>query len=221
MPRTPRKVPPTAVPEVADEAARLVGSLFRHLHRVPDLQSAILFGSSVDGTFDKSSDVDVLLLFDADNPERTHAGPVQDVLRTVRQETRTPREVTPVYASAFRPKLESNFLANVARTGLLFWARAQTHLPPASDAARVVAIHWDAHDLTPAQKARIHRTLFGDSGTKQVGGRPYHWKVPGLIPTEYRYGPGYLVVPQAEAARVLRALRDLGLDPNTSRFIVA
>lgn len=206
---------------IAPEAAGIVAALVRRADRIPDLDAVVLFGSSTDGTFDKRSDIDLLLLFDAPDPERTHADAVLAALRVVRREARTRREITPVLAPRRRAVLDRDFLHQVARSGVVVWARPQRWLPLARDAGRVVLLLWDPSTITAAQRTRIHRSLFGERGRKTVRGRTYRWSTPGLIPKDHHYGPGTLIVPLARAAEVERVLRKCGAIPRRREFVEA
>lgn len=221
MPRNSGRVSNPRRIDVVPEASRITAALTRHAHRIPDLESVVLFGSSVDGTFDKRSDIDLLLLFDVhENPERSHLALVIKVLGDVRKEAGVNREVTPVLASMHRNELDRDFLANVRRGGIVVWARPDRYLPPAKDPSRQTLIRWETGGLTPAQRARIHRLLFGASGSKRVGDKSYTWSVPGLISKAKRYGPGTLLVATEDAPRIVDALKACGVRPETQRFLI-
>lgn len=220
MPRAPGDVRDSGPVVVAPEAAQVAAALLRHAHRIPDLEAAILFGSSTDGTFDKRSDVDLLLLFEAPDPERTHADAVLKALRRVRKEANAGREISPVLAPLRRARLDRDFIGQVARSGLVVWARPGRSLPPAKDAGRVALLRWKPADLTAAQRTRIHRRLFGERGGKTVRGRRYEWSTPGLIPKEYHCGPGTLLLPQSAAADVERVLLEAGARPRRTHLLV-
>jgi predicted nucleotidyltransferase len=55
---------------IPDELMLPIMEFIRRADEISNLKAAVLFGSAVDGTMTKKSDIDVLLLFDTDhNPE--------------------------------------------------------------------------------------------------------------------------------------------------------
>lgn len=221
MPRTPRRSPRPGV-GVAPEAARFVGALVRFAHRIPDLDAIILFGSSVDGTFDKRSDVDLLVLLDtAGDPERSHLGHVLDAINEARRAEGIERDVTPILARARQPDLDADFLQSVAASGIVVWARPGPRLAPPKDAGLHVLVHYRTDRLPPRQKAKVQRVLFGQKGRKTVRGKAYEWSTPGLVRGDQHPSPGTLFLPAHEAKRVLEKLRELGVRVQQRRCYVA
>lgn len=221
MPPRARRVPRTGL-EVAPEASRFVGCLLRHASRIPDLDAIILFGSSVDGTFDKRSDIDLLvLLATAHDPERTHLGAVLEVVAASRRDAGIDREVNPILARAGQPELDQDFLQNAAATGIVVWARPGPRLLPPPGAGLHILLHYRTDHLTPAQKSKVQRALFGQTGRKTVKGKTYRWSTPGLVRKDQHPTPGTLFLAAHEAAPVLGKLRKLGARVQQRRFYVA
>lgn len=198
------------------------GRLLLHAHLIPGLEAIVLFGSSVDGTFDKRSDIDLLFLIDTPHdPERTHLGAVLSAVNEARRGAGVDRDVNPVLARAQGPDLDQDFLFNVAAHGIVVWGRPSRWIGRPPNAGPHVLIHYRTDRLTPAQKARVQRVLFGQKGRKAVGGKVYKWSTPGLVTKHQHPTPGTLLLPAKEARAVVDQLRRLGARVEQRRCYLA
>lgn len=222
MPQARRTAQATGQPVVAVEAGRLCGALLRHAHKVSRLDAIILFGSSVDGTFDKSSDIDLLFLIDAPkNPEITHGSTVSRVVALAVQESKTDRNVTPVLHRTRQP-MDATLRDRIAADGLVVWSHAGAWLPRVDkDLGPHVLVTYSTGHLAPAQRVRVQHMLFGQRGVKRVGSKTYRWESPGLVDAERRAGAGTLLLPVHEAPRVVAALEKLDAQVTQRRFFIA
>lgn len=117
--------------------------------RYPDLLAVVLFGSVARHderplTDSQPSDVDLLAIFDTDeDPVYLPRG--LDITHTIglarNRHLDAPLEVQVMFSTRTMREWDSTFVANVARDGLLLWARGP--LPqPLSAMERAPAHHW-------------------------------------------------------------------------------
>lgn len=135
----------TAIPRAADESvmvsvpAWLDGSssaLVRDIvvtlaHHHPDVRAVILFGSVARHdehplADSQPSDVDLLAIFDTDE-DPTHLPRGLEITHTIglarNRHLDAPREIQLMFATRDLREWDSTFVANVARDGILLWAR--------------------------------------------------------------------------------------------------
>lgn len=222
MPRARGAIPATREPVVAQEATRLCAALLRRAHQIPRLDAIILFGSSVDGTFDKSSDIDLLFLVDtAKNPEITHGDIVSRLVARAAQDAKTDRNVTPLLLRT-RARMDDTLRKSVAGRGLVVWSRAATWLPRAEkDLGPHVLVTYSTGGLASARRVKVQHLLFGQRGAKRVGPKTYRWDSSGLVEPDRRIAPGTLLLSAHEAPRVVAALQRLGAKVTQRRFYIA
>lgn len=105
----------------------------------PILAAAILYGSVARGeeralTDPNPSDVDILLVFDQDQPlnyqERVHV--FAALGRAEQRHLTAPREVRAMLATRTLDEWDVEFIASVARDGWLLWSRTQPRSLPAT-----------------------------------------------------------------------------------------
>ncbi|MHB8632825.1 MAG: nucleotidyltransferase family protein [Thermoplasmatota archaeon] len=192
---------------IAREAGEVCSALVGILHEVPRLVAVVLFGSSVDGTFDKRSDIDLLFLFSGRaDPERSSMGPVLAILNRAREASGVDRDVTPVLARINGRDLEEGFRRNVAN-GIVVWARPRLVLGKPSTAGPHVLVTYGVTKLTAAQRSRLQRTLFGHTSRKTVKGKTYTHRAVGLVYDEEHVAPSTLLLPHDRAGPILTALK--------------
>ena len=124
----------------------IVATLASHY---PDLLAVVLFGSVARHderslTDPQPSDVDLLVIFDTDE-DPVHLPRGLDITHTIGQARNrhldAPREVQVMFATSAMREWDTTFIANVARDGLLLWARGP--LPqPLNAMERAQAHHW-------------------------------------------------------------------------------
>jgi hypothetical protein len=124
----------------------IVATLVRHY---PDLLAIVLFGSVARHderplSDPQLSDVDLLAIFDTDE-DPVHLPCGLNITHTIglarNRHLDAPREVQVMFATRALREWDSTFVANVARDGLLLWARG--HLPqPLSALERAPTSNW-------------------------------------------------------------------------------
>ncbi len=168
--------------------------------RIPDLKVAILFGSAVTGEFRRKSDIDVLLLFEADHdPEMGPEAQAALALSSeIARECDLPYSFSFVMENLQSGALVPDFLWEVAREGIVLWADPALVLLPASHPRLEPAllVTYSTRGLSGQARTALHRGLYGYRAVKRVAEKVYVNQRPGLIhEAGWRTGPGVLLVP--------------------------
>ncbi len=175
---------------------------------VPNLEVAVLFGSAVDGTFSKKSDIDVLLLFDTDgNPE---LGPEAEAVHELSGDISARLSLSHPFSFVMysrREAVDGSLLRGVLRDGVVLFARPRDVLGAPRDALRPhVLFSYTLKGIVPRDKMAIQRGLYGYRVARSVGSRRYESSAPGLVGRwGRRVGPTAFLVPdeRAQEAREL------------------
>jgi predicted nucleotidyltransferase len=175
---------------------------------VPNLEAAVLFGSAVDGTFSKKSDIDVLLLFDTDgNPE---LGPEAEAVHSLAGDISAALSLSHPFSFVMysrRETVDGSLLREVLRDGVVLFARPRDVLGAARDDLRPhVLFSYTLKGMAPRDKMALQRGLYGYRVARRVGDRRYDSASPGLVGRwGRRVGPTAFLVPE-ERAREAREL---------------
>ena len=181
--------------------------------QVPNLETAILFGSAVDGSFSKKSDIDVLLIFDIDgNPE---VGPEAEEIHRLSGEISTGHSLSHPISFVMYSKgetIERSLLREVLRNGIVLFARPSEVLDVPRRGLRAHSlISYTLKGMEPREKMGLQRGLFGYRVTRKVGDKSYQSSSPGLVGQwGRRIGPtAFLILDErAEEARELLQKRN-------------
>jgi len=169
------------------------------LTRMDGVTGLVLFGSYPRGEHRRRSDVDLLVLLDADHPlESSEIG--QRVLRTIGElesKYRLPMHLAPMLASTQSPEqLGPDLLRDLWRDGVVLYGEAATLATLQPDAlAPWMLFRFSAARAKPGQRVALSRRLHG------TGRRPALVQPPGII-----LGQGVVLVPAAQEQRVRDAL---------------
>ena len=177
---------------------------------VPDLSAAVLFGSAVDGTFHKKSDIDVLLLFDTDgNPE---VGPEAVAVHRISGEIST--RLSLPYPFSFvmyskREAVDQTLIREAMRNGVVLFARASDVLEAPKGRMRAHAlVSYTLKGMAPRDKMALQRGLYGYRVVRKVGDKRYRSSAPGLVGQwGRRIGPTAFLIPDEHAKEVRELLR--------------
>ncbi|MGQ9677536.1 MAG: nucleotidyltransferase family protein [Chloroflexota bacterium] len=189
---------------------RVVQRLQRALRQIEDqlgvrdeVAGIIVFGSYARGEFGKTSDVDLLILFEGyERPETTAEGSV--ALRTVGEmeaAERLPMHIAPLLASVDRPQdLGPDLLHSIWADGVVLYARAGAlaRLQP-KGLAPYTLVRFSLKGAKSTDKVRLSRRLHG---TKGKGGI--------LGPQAMTLGRGALLIPATRETVVREALDEAG-----------
>ena len=100
------------------EDRELIDFLVKELSKLPTLRSILLFGSLAKGEARPDSDIDLLLVFDEEDPYVR----LDDVVRIICKSSLV-RGVNPILTNM--RDLDRDFLEEVLREGKLLWSRAR------------------------------------------------------------------------------------------------
>jgi Nucleotidyltransferase domain len=162
-----------------------------------------VFGSHARGEFGRSSDVDLLILFEGTaSPEFSDEGHrALELCGDIEADERLPMHLSPLLASVDRPEdLGPDLLHNIWADGVVLFARANALArlqPPGLNPWTLVRFSVARAD--PSDRVRLSRRLHG---TKRRGGI---LRAPAVV-----LGPGALLVPASQQQAVRDALDEAG-----------
>jgi len=204
---------------IPDELMLPIMDFIRRANEIPNLKAAVLFGSAIDGTMTKKSDIDILLLFDTDhNPELgDEMKAALNLSGNIAKKFDLPYSFSFVAKNLNDPKdVEPDFLWRVAEKGILIWGKPDLSLMkeahPSLEAMALVKFSLEG--LQGKNRASIRRALYGYKVEKTVKGKTYASQKGGLInKKDYRLASGLVMVP----ASLLDQISDI-LKKNGAKF---
>lgn len=201
---------------IPDELMLPIMEFIRGANKIPNLKAAVLFGSTVDGTMSKKSDIDVLLLFDTDhNPELgDEMKAALNLSGYIAKKFNLPYSFSFVVKNLNDPKdVEPDFLWNVAEKGILIWGKPDISIlkevHPSLEAVAIVK--FSLKGLPGKNRASIRRALYGYKVEKIVKGKTYSSQKGGLLSKkDYRLTPGVAIVPASLIEQISDVLKRNG-----------
>lgn len=201
---------------IPDELMLPIMEFIRRADGIPNLKAAVLFGSTVDGTMSKKSDIDVLLLFETDhNPELgDEMKAALDLSGFIAKKFNLPYSFSFVAKNLNDPKdVEPDFLWSVAEKGILIWGRPDLSIlkvaHPSLEARSLVKFSLEG--LSSKNRASIRRALYGYKVEKTVKGKIYASQKGGLLnKKEYRLTPGMVLIPASLLDQITEVLKRNG-----------
>ena len=132
---------------------------------IPNVVGVVLFGSAVTGDVSKKSDIDLLLVFDADhNPEiGKEAKIAREIASDISIKYDLPYPLSFVFVNKRNMKeIEPDFLWNVCKEGILIWGKPADILmkTPHPSLEPFVLIRYSVKDLNEKDKRRLLRILY-------------------------------------------------------------
>ena len=211
---------------IPDELMLPIMEFIRRADEISNLKAAVLFGSAVDGTMTKKSDIDVLLLFDTDhNPELgDEMKAALNLSGDIAKKFDLPYSFSFVAKNLNDPKdVEPDFLWRVAEKGILIWGKPDLNiLREAHPSLEAMAlIKFSLEGLPGKNRASIQRALYGYKVEKIVKGKTYTSQKVGLVSKkDYRLTPGLVMVPASMLEQISEVLRKRGAKFKTTRIWV-
>lgn len=136
--------------------------LAQKLGEMDTLKEAILFGSAARDEMHKKSDIDILLIFDTKNdPELGEEG---NQVHKIAGEIEKIRNMENPFSFVFMDKnesLDSEFLWEVAKDGIVLYARPELILGQKENLKPAAFISYSFGDIPAKDKMFIKRKLFG------------------------------------------------------------
>lgn len=150
----------------------LIEKFVKNIKNIPELECIILFGSMVRNEADKRSDIDLLLVFNCENP-KSYLSEIISIITSLKPH----REIKPTITNLF--DYDEEFLQTVIREGKVLWGKVivttdNLLLKPYS------IISYDLTTLKPSKKVKISRLIHGYESKKIVKGELKHYKYSGL-----------------------------------------
>jgi predicted nucleotidyltransferase len=211
---------------IPDELMLPIMEFIRRANEIPNLKAAVLFGSAVEGTMTKKSDIDVLLLFNTDhNPELgDEMKAALNLSGDIAKKFDLPYSFSFVAKNLNDPKdVEPDFLWTVAEKGILIWGKPDLSLMkevhPSLEAMALVKFSLEG--LPGKNRASIRRALYGYRVEKTVKGKTYASQRGGLVnKRDYRLTPGVVMVPASLLDQVSEILKRNGAKFKITRIWV-
>ncbi len=211
---------------IPDELMLPIMEFIRRADEISNLKAAVLFGSAVDGTMTKKSDIDVLLLFDTDhNPELgDEMKAALNLSGNIAKKFDLPYSFSFVAKNLNDPKdVEPDFLWRVAEKGVLIWGKPDlTILKGAHPSLEAMAlVKFSLEGLPGKNRASIRRALYGYKVEKTVKGKTYTSQKVGLVSKkDYRLTSGVVMVPASMLEQISEVLRKRGAKFKITRIWV-
>ncbi len=175
---------------------------------LPTLEAVILFGSAATGEVHKKSDIDLLLLFNADhNPE---LGDEAKLVHARAGEIERAYKLENPFSFVFANRgedVDTDFLWQVARDGLLLYGKPERFLGSDVHLTPMLVVSYDLSDLPRKDRVYVERKLYGYRARPIYKEKEYAIEREGLV-TQYgrRLGRGAFMIDARNAEMVLRLL---------------
>lgn len=167
----------------------------------PTLQAVILYGSMARDDFGASSDIDLLIVFDEENPSDR----ADEIVRIITSVKPT-REISPVLTDL--TDVGEDLIREVMREGIVLYGKLV--VSPEDLALRPYRIvSYGLEDAGGSEKTKIMRRVHGYSTIKKVGGEEREYEYEGLKDSEdcYLLGRGVIAVPERDAEKFIDFLK--------------
>ena len=150
----------------------LIDKFVKNIKIIPKLECIILFGSMVRDEADKRSDIDLLLVFNCENP-KSYLSEITSIITKLKPH----REIKPTITNL--SDFDEEFLQTVMREGKLLWGKViistdNLLLKPYR------LISYELTNLKPSKKVKISRLIHGYESKKIVKGDIKNYKYTGL-----------------------------------------
>ena len=151
---------------------KLIDQFVEHVRHLPQLECILLFGSLARDEADKRSDIDLLLIFDAENP-KVYIPEIMTIVTSLKPH----REIQPTVTNL--TDYDETFLQTVLRDGKVLWGKIiispdKLLLKP----YRLVSYNLSA--LKPSKKVKISRLIHGYHSKKTINDAVKHYVYTGL-----------------------------------------
>jgi predicted nucleotidyltransferase len=156
--------------KIKDE--KLIERFVEKAKNVHNLECIILFGSMVRNEADKRSDIDLLLIFDEENP-KSHIPEIMNIVSNLKPH----REIKPTITNL--TDYDEEFLQTVLRDGEVLWGK-MIITPEKLLLKPFRLISYDISALKSSKKVKISRIMHGYQSKKIINGEIKHYKYLGL-----------------------------------------
>jgi len=179
-------------------------------HEVPNLVSAIVYGSVARGEADRRSDIDMLLIFSTEHdPERGEEFKIaHEVASGVERKFGATNRFQLVFSN-LGLRVDEDFLENLCKEGIVVWGKPLLLDVKKLKLSPQVIISYDLSGLPNYDKLRIHRALYGYRVEREHRGKKYVSESKGLLAEigGRRLGKAVIMIPK-ENERYLKKVLD-------------
>lgn len=151
---------------------KLIKKFVERVQDIQNLECVILFGSMVRGDADKRSDIDILLVFNNENP-KSYIPEIMRIVTTLKPH----REIRPTVTNL--TDLDEGFLQTVLREGKILYGKIVI-TPDKLLLKPYRLISYDISKLKPSKKVKISRIIHGYQSKKTITGKTKQYKYLGL-----------------------------------------
>lgn len=188
----------------------IITDFVNNAEKIPNLVSAILYGSIVKGEMHKKSDIDILLLFDTDhNPELGRESKVaHQISAEVMKKHSSPNPISLVFSNLndIEPN-ELDFIWNTAKEGVIIWGKPNLAMLKLKDVLEPkLLITYSTKGLERKEKVALHRALYGYRSKSVVNGKLYVTKKEGIVKKEEKLGLNTVIVSAEKADAITNIL---------------
>jgi len=156
--------------------------LAQKIGEISTLEVVVLFGSAARGEMHKKSDIDILLLFDADHdPELGVEG---DLVHKTAGEIEKTHQLENPFSFVFmnkNDKLDSDFLWEVAKDGIVIFSRPELILGQKENLKPAAFISYTFQDIPARDKMYVKRKLYGYKVKSIHRGKEYLSEGKGIV----------------------------------------
>jgi len=151
---------------------KLIERFVEKAKNIPNLECIILFGSVARNEEDKRSDLDLLLIFNEENPKLR----ISEIMRLVTM-LKPHREIKPTVTNL--TDYDEEFLQTVLREGEVLWGK-MIITPDKLLLNPYRLISYDISKLKPSKKVKISRLIHGYRSRKTIDGKIKEYAYLGL-----------------------------------------
>jgi len=184
----------------------------KRVSRLPNIRSVVLFGSVARGEADKRSDIDVLIVFDAqgDLNKLEEKRQVSEIALDIEKEY--DRSLQLVFSNRDLQGLDRQFIQEVLKEGITLFGRAPAIEAEGLRLQPYSLIHYRLSSLSRPDKMRVKRALYGHETKRSYKGKVYTSKVKGLVEKleGKRTGLASVLLPLTKAKVLTHTLETFG-----------
>lgn len=188
---------------IPDEIVHPLMDFVFQADKIPNLSGMILFGSAVTGRMTKKSDIDIVLVFEADHDPET--GKEAEIAHRVASTISVKHDLIYPFSFVFINKksmeeVDADFLWTVTKEGMIIWGKPQELLMKTLHPALkpMMLIQYSTKNLSEKNKRKLLRWLY-DSKQKLID------------KDRERIGPGVLLVDTGKVNKLKRIFDMLSL----------
>lgn len=156
------------------------------ISKIPKITGIVLFGSVLTGNMSKKSDIDLLLIFDTNHDLET--GKEAKLVQQAASEISSKYDLAYPFSFVFINKknigeIESDFLWNVTKEGVVIWGKPQDILmkAPHPSLEPLMLVRYSVKELNERNKRKLLRWLY--TSKKRIIADP-----------KEKWGPGVLLI---------------------------